>query len=268
MYIKVEEGIRVFVEDPKTDGKPVLFIHGWPVDHRMFEYQYNQLPQSGLRCIRMDIRGFGKSDKPWEGYCYDRLADDILAVIEALCLENITLVGFSMGGAIAIRYMARHSGRGVTKLALVSAAAPVFTHRRDYPFGIPKQEVDRIIWQTYTDRPRMISDFGEKFFASKVSHEFRQWFNGIGLEASGHATAMTAISLRDEDLREDAPQIEVPTGIFHGVHDQIVPFPSAEEMHRHIKKSVIIPFDFSGHGLFYDEMERFNCLLAEFINQW
>jgi non-heme chloroperoxidase len=102
-------------------------------------------------------------------------------------------------------------------------------------------------------------------FASKLSNEFKTWFNGLALEASGHATAMTAISLRDEDLREDAQRIFVPTGIFHGIHDQIVPFPSAEEMHHYIEGSMLIPFEYSSHGLFYDELDRFNYCLMKFL---
>jgi non-heme chloroperoxidase len=267
-YITVEPGVRIFVEDlgPCT-GKPVLFIHGWPVDHRMFEYQFDHFPKCGFRCIGMDIRGFGKSDKPWKGYSYNRLADDVRCVVDALGLEDFALVGFSMGGAIAVRYMARHAGYGVSKLVLVSAAVPVFTKRPDYPYGLPLSDVDKIIDQTYTDRPKMISDFGNNFFASKVSPEFRNWFNGLGLEASGHATAKTAISLRNEDLRTDEQQICVPTAIFHGIHDQIVPFASAEQSHRYIEGSMLLPFKCSGHGVFYDELERFNYCLERFLRE-
>ena len=264
-YLKVEKGVRIFFEDLNSCGKPVLFIHGWPVNHKMFEYQFNQLPKKGFRCIAIDIRGFGKSDKPWEGYCYNRLADDVLCVIETLGLDDITLVGFSMGGAIATRYMARYAGYGVSKLALVSAAVPLFTQRPDYPYGIPISQVNDLICQTYTDRPKMLNDFGSKFFASNVSGEFRNWFNGLGLEASGHATAMTAISLRDEDLRKDAQQIFVPTAIFAGLQDQIVPFANAEQMHHYVDGSILIPFKLSGHGLFFDELKKFNHYLTQFL---
>jgi non-heme chloroperoxidase len=264
-YIPVAKSVKVFVEDINPCGQPVLFIHGWPVNHKMFEYQFNQLTQHGFRCIAMDIRGFGKSDKPGTGYSYDILADDVYCVVEALGLHSVALVGFSMGGAIAVRYMSRYSGWGVSRLALVSAAVPLFTQRPDYPYGLPISEVNDLICQTYTDRPKMISDFGSKFFASNVSNEFRNWFNGLGLEASGHATAMTAISLRDEDLRGDAQQICVPTIIFAGKKDQIVPFANAEQMHNYVCDSVLVPFKCSGHGLFYDELDKFNHCLLRFL---
>jgi len=201
-YVPVDDGIRVFVEDINPCGKPILFIHGWPVNHKMFEYQFNHLPQYGFRCIAIDLRGFGKSDKPWEGYSYDTLADDVFCVIQALDLYDVPLVGFSMGGAIATRYMSRYENYGISKLALVSAAVPKFTQGPDYPYGLPAPDVNALIRQTYTDRPKMISDFGSKFFASNVSGEFMNWFSGLALEAFGHATAMTATSLRDEDVRQ------------------------------------------------------------------
>ena len=61
----------------------------------------------------MDTRGFGKSDRPWNGYDYNRLSDDLLAVINAMGLSDFTLGGHSTGGGIVVRYMARHRGRGV-----------------------------------------------------------------------------------------------------------------------------------------------------------
>jgi non-heme chloroperoxidase len=265
-YITVEQNVNIFVEDlDPGHGKPILLIHGWPVNHKMFEYQFNQLPKMGYRCIGVDLRGFGKSDRPWKGYSYNRLADDIRIVIDTLKLEEVILAGHSMGGAIAIRYMARHRGHKVSKLALLAAAAPVFTKRPDYPYGLTKKEVNKLIEGTYMDRPKMLDGFGDIFFARHVTESFKNWFHGLGIEASGHATAMCAVSLRDEDLRQDLSKIFVPTGIFHGEQDKICPFVLAELMHAGIKGSELIPFKYSGHGLFYCELEKFNREFVRFI---
>jgi non-heme chloroperoxidase len=265
-YIEVEKKVKIFVEDINPKGTPtVLFLHGWPLNRNMFEYQFDQLPKCGFRVIGMDLRGYGKSDRPWDGYDYDRLAEDVYCVIKALNLCDISLVGFSAGGAIAVRYMARFSGYCVAKLALISAALPVFTQRPDYPYSLPIEEVDKLIHQTYTDRPWMISEFSRKFFARRMSPQFLHWFESLCLKASGHATASLAISLRNEDLRKDIEQIHVPTTLFHGVYDQIVPFPNAEITCRQIKDAALIPFEFSGHGLILDELEKFNDCLIRFL---
>src|SRR5690554_341726 len=108
-YVTVEPGVRIYVEDINPSGsKTILFIHGWPLSHKQFEYQFNVLPTLGYRCIGMDWRGFGLSDKPVSGYNYNRLADDLRVIIDTLQLDNLTLVGHSTGGSIAIRYMSRH----------------------------------------------------------------------------------------------------------------------------------------------------------------
>ena len=117
--IEGRNGVKINVEDLGGAGNPVVFIHGWPVNHNMFEYQFTELPKHGYRCIGIDLRGFGDSDKPWDGYNYDTMADDAKVVLDTLNIENAALVGFSMGGAIAIRYMARHKGTHIKKLALL-----------------------------------------------------------------------------------------------------------------------------------------------------
>ncbi len=265
-YVKVEENVNIYVEDSNpTATKTILFIHGWPANHKMFEYQYDHLPAMGYRCIGIDIRGFGKSSRPWEGYSYDRLADDIRMIIDTLGLKDITLAGHSMGGAISIRYMARHNGYQVAKLALFGAAAPAFTTRPDFPYGKTAAEVNKLIEGTYTDRPNMLRGFGDIFFARFLTDSFMEWFQGLGLEASGNATAKCLVSLRDEDLRRDLPLIQVPTAIFHGKQDNVCPYAFAELMHAGIKDSTLIPFQYSGHGLFYCEKEKFNKELAQFI---
>ncbi|MEZ4358145.1 MAG: alpha/beta hydrolase [Eubacteriales bacterium] len=265
-YIEVERGVKIYVNDLNPSGKKNIFlIHGWPVNYKMFEYQLDVLPKHGFRCISIDLRGFGNSDKPWEGYSYDRLADDVFMVIRSLNVNNLTLVGFSMGGPIAIRYMARHMGYKVTKLALLAAAAPSFTRRPGYPYGMSTEEVNALISKTYKDRPQMVSDFGKQFFASRITESFSNWFNSLGLSASGHATIKTAQSLRDEDMSSDLPKISVPTGIFHGKLDRICPFEFALEMHEGMKNSRIIPFEESGHAVFYDQLELFNSEFLEFL---
>src|ERR1700712_1735420 len=74
-------------------GKPIVLIHGWPLSKEMWEYQLEPLVSAGFRVIKYDRRGFGKSDKPWDGYDYDTLAGDLKAVLDQLDLEDVTLVG-------------------------------------------------------------------------------------------------------------------------------------------------------------------------------
>lgn len=269
LYIKVEPGVKVYVEDLNPGScKAILFLHGWPANHNMFEYQFDQLPKWGYRCIGIDSRGFGNSDKPWTGYDYDTLADDIRCVVEALNLQNFVLCGHSTGGAIAIRYMARHQGYGVDKLALFAAAAPSLIQRPYFPYGQPKEVVTKIIQDTYNDRPEMLRGFGNMFFFQHVTQSLSDWFFQMGLQAAGWSTIAIARSwLNEERLFDNLEKIHVPTLILHGIHDKICLFPLAMAQNQAIRNSKLIPFEYSGHGLFYDEHAKFNEELRQFIEE-
>lgn len=264
-YITVDGNVNIFVEDLNPEcKKTILFLHGWPGSHKLFEYQFDVLPQMGFRCIGIDTRGFGDSDKPFCGYDYDRLADDVKEVIDAMGLEDITLAGHSTGGAIAIRYMARYQGYGVSRLALFAAAAPSLIKRPDFPYGIDKETVLKIIEGTYADRPQMLTDFGNIFFFQHITEPFSQWFFQIGLQAAGWATAAVANTWINEVLFSDCRRITAPTLIIQGIHDQVVPFELGEIQSQLIQNSTLIPFEFSGHAAFYDQKDEFNQTLADF----
>lgn len=267
-YVTVESNVKVYVEDLNPGGyKTIVFLHGWPGSHDLFEYQFNQLPKSGYRCIGIDQRGFGKSDRPWTGYDYNRLADDVRCVVETLELQEFILAGHSTGGAIAIRYMSRYNGYGVSKLALFAAAAPSLIKRPNFPYGVEPETIIKIIEGTYADRPKMLSDFGDIFFYQYLTAPFADWFLQLGLQAAGWSTAAIANSWLREELFSDLGTINVPTLIIHGIHDKVVPFQLGEIQNQGIRNSKLIPFQYSGHGSFYDQQNKFNEELIDFIEE-
>lgn len=255
-YIETAPGVRLYVEDLNPGGrKTIVFLHGWPLNHRQFEYQFNVLPALGFRVIGIDWRGFGQSDKPYDGYTYDRLADDLRIVIDRLQLRDIILAGHSTGAGIAIRYMSRHGGHGVAKLVLIAAAAPT---------GFTPETAERFLTATLYDRPAMMREIADSFFFRYATEPFREWFIGLGLQAAGWSTAAVILMLRDSNLTADLAAITVPTLIMHGVHDAVVPFAQAEVLHSAIRSSRLAPFHYSGHGLFWEERDAFNRQLVEF----
>lgn len=267
-FIEVEKNVKLHVTDI-GEGNPLVLIHGWPLSDAMYEYQYQDISEKGFRVIGITLRGFGKSDAPYGKYDYDVYADDIKAVLDKLNIQNATLGGFSMGGAIAIHYVAKYNGAHVAKLALFGAAAPVWTNRSDYPYGFPKEAVNGLITLSKTNRPLLLENFGKIFAASDTALPvgIANWLGGINLEASPFATTQSLIALRDADLRPELSKIIIPTVIFHGVKDKICEFSLAEQMHKGIANSSIIRFENSGHGLFVEEREKFNDELVKFLKQ-
>jgi len=267
-YIEVESNVRLHVTDA-GEGRPIVLIPGWPLSDEMYEYQYNDLINKNFRVIGITLRGFGKSDKPYGSYDYDVHALDIKKVLDKLEIKDAVLCGFSMGGAIAIRYVSEYKSVHVAKLVLCGAAAPIWTQRNDFPYNLPKSAVDDLIALNYKDRPKLLSDFAKIFSASETSlnEGIGNWLNGICLSASSHATAECLIALRDTDLRSDLSNITIPTLIMHGQKDKICSFDLAEQMRTGITNSHLVVFEKSGHSLFLEETHKFNSELIKFAGK-
>ena len=267
-YITSTDGTKIAVYNYNPQGKQtVFFLHGWPLSHKIFEYQINLLTDLGYHVVAVDLRGFGRSDTPACGYSYDQMSADIFQVVRQLRLKKFTLVGFSMGGAIALRYMNRYNGYGVCRLILLSAASPCFAQCPDFPYGKPVQEVNDLISLARTDRPQLCLNFSQQLFASPHPEAVVDWFRGIALSASGIGTIKCCIALRDEDGRKDFQYVHVPTYIIHGEKDKIVSNELAEIQHKNICGSRLITLSDSGHGIVYDQLETFNSVFMDSLTQ-
>ena len=267
-YIEVEPNVHLHITDA-GEGRPIVLIPGWPLSDEMYEYQYNDLINNNFRVIGITLRGFGKSDKPYGDYNYDIHASDIITVLKKLDIKNAVLGGFSMGGAIAIRYMAANKGARVSKLILAGAAAPVWTQRDDFPYNLSKSAVDELIELNNHDRSMLLSNFAKIFSATQTS--LNKWIgnrlNGNCLSAYSYATAQCLVALRNKDLRSDLKKITIPTLIMHGKKDKICSFDLAEQMKTGIANSHLIAFENSGHSSFLEEKKKFNEKLIKFAGR-
>jgi pimeloyl-ACP methyl ester carboxylesterase len=267
-YIEVEPHVKLHITDG-GEGRPIVLIHGWPLSDEMFEYQYNDLIKKEFRVIGITLRGFGKSDKPYGQYNYDVHALDIKRVLDILEINDAVLVGFSMGGAIAVRYVSVYNGAHVSKLVLAGAAVPLWTKRKDFPYNLTQKAADDLIKLNNTDRPKLLSNFAKIFSATQTSLNkgIGSWLNGICLSASSYATAQCLVALRDTDLREDMEKIKMPTLIMHGKKDKICSFDLANQMKTGIENSQLVVFENSGHSMFLEETQKFNKELLKFAGK-
>lgn len=132
-WVPVRDG-RLYVVS-SGEGLPLLLIHGWPLDHRIFDPQVAGLKKD-LKLVRYDRRGFGKSDTPPD---LVREVDDIDVLLDALGIESAHLLGMSQGGRIALRYAITRPAR-VRSLILQGAAVDGVSAAEDDSERIPLQD--------------------------------------------------------------------------------------------------------------------------------
>ena len=134
--ITTKDGTEIYYKDWGA-GPAVTFSHGWPLNADMWDGQMLFLAQNGFRCVAHDRRGHGRSSQASSGNDMNGYADDLAAVIEALDLKQVTLVGHSTGGGEVARYIGRHGTTRVAKAVLIAAVPPLVLKTPNNPEGLP-----------------------------------------------------------------------------------------------------------------------------------
>jgi non-heme chloroperoxidase len=265
--IPVAPGVEVNIADLNGGRRgTVVFVPGWPLASTALEYNQLFLADHGYRAIALDLRGFGLSDAPYGPYGYDVWARDIQTVLEALSLRDVTLVGHSMGGAVALRHAARFGSR-IGKLVVAEPAAPRFVygpHSADLTAGLAA-----LISGYATDRTVPVRNLTKNFFSTHTdvtTDPFLQFFERQCLDqASLPASRAGLIALRDDDLTDDLARIKVPTRVFHAINDKILPLDHGQAVAAGIRNARLVTFATAGHAVYVDERDKFNAELLSFI---
>jgi len=264
------KNIKLFYED-YGEGKPVILIHGWPLSHRMWEYQVNAVVEAGFRCIAYDRRGFGESDKPWTNYDYDSLAQDLNDIITKLGLSEVTVVGFSMGGGEVARYIGKYGTANLSKAALISAVPPFMLKTDDNPDGLEKEVFEGFKEEIRKDRPAFLKGFGKQFVnfdkvGDRISQEMADYYWSIACKGSPNATLECIDSFGLTDFRKDLKEFDIPTLVVHGDADQIVPIEiSGKKSADMIANSEYHVIEEAPHGLILTHTAEFNKIFIDFL---
>lgn len=268
--ITVRDGTIIYYKD-WGKGPAVTFSHGWPLNSDAWDGQLHFLAQNGFRVVAHDRRGHGRSSQTWSGNDMDGYADDLAAVIEALDLNEVTLVGHSTGGGEVARYIGRHGTKRVAAAVLVAAVPPIMVKSAANPEGLPIEVFDELRRGLTKDRSQFYKDLAVMFYGAnrpgaKVSQgtldQFWLWSMQAGLK-----NAYDSIKAFSEtDFTEDLQKFDVPTLVMHGEDDQIVPVKdSARKSAKLVRGAQEIYYPGLPHGLTATHVDQVNADLLKFL---
>ena len=263
--------VRLHIDDSGGAGRPVVLIHGWPLSAQAWAPQVSVLRAAGYRVVAYDRRGFGRSDKPESGYGYDVLADDLQSVIEQCGLQDVTLVGFSMGGGEVARFVARCGESRLHSVVFASAVPPYMMKSADNPDGpLASEKAQKMRQALEQDRTAFFDQFTKDFFSAhgvlQVTESQRTEAIAVCEQSAQHAALACMDSFATTDFRQDLKAVTVPTLVIHGDADAIVPFEgSGVRTHRAVAHSNLVAIKDAPHGCNLSHAQAFNDALLTFL---
>lgn len=263
--------VHLHIEDSGGRGRAVVLIHGWPLSAQAWEPQVSVLQAAGYRVVAYDRRGFGRSDKPQFGYSYDVLADDLQRVIEQCGLQDVTLVGFSMGGGEVARYVTRHGQSRLRSVVFASAVPPYLMKTADNPEGpLTPEKAQQTKSALEDDRSSFFDQFTRNFFSAngvlQVTESQRSEAIALCLQSAQHAALACMDSFDTTDFRQDLKKLTVPTLVIHGDADAVVPIEgSGLRTHLAVPHSQLVRISGAPHGLNVSHAKAFNEALLSFL---
>jgi non-heme chloroperoxidase len=262
--------IELYYEDHGA-GSPVVLIHGWPLNGDAWEKQTAALLAAGHRVITYDRRGFGRSSKPGAGYNYDTFAADLDALLSALDLTGVSLVGHSMGTGEITRYIGKYGTRRLRKAVLIGTLGPYLVKATDNPEGVDAKVFSEIRSGLKADRPAALMEFLKNFYSvggadgKLVSERVIQanWTVAIGASPIG---TLASVDAWIEDFRKDIARNDVPTLMLHGDDDRILPADATSRRQAKMIRNVrYVEIKGGSHGMTWTRAEEINAELVAFL---
>ena len=268
-YFQATDGTTLYYRE-YGDGRPIVLLASQGLSSSMWQHLMVRLADRGFRCVALDRRGHGRSDDPGKGYDFDRFADDIGELLILLDLRDVMLVGHSVGGAEAARYLTRHGTDRVSRLVLASTTLPFLAKTDDNPDGVPPSVMESVWESWHSDWPRWVGENRPPFIGAglpgcAVSPEMIQLGMNDMLQTSLPALLQTSRAAVTTDFRAELREIGVPTLLIHGDSDASTPVEITGA-----KAVALIPdarlkiYQNAPHGLVATHLSQVECDLVEF----
>ncbi len=264
--------IDLYYEDHGS-GKPVVLIHGYPLNGASWEKQTAALLVAGHRVITYDRRGFGKSSQPTTGYNYDTFAEDLHKIVTQLQLHDFALAGFSMGGGEVARYIGKYGSKGMSKAVFISGVPPYLLKTADNPEGVDGSVFEGIEKAVAADRYAFFTEFFKNFYnldvllGKRVSEQTVQASWNVAAGASATAS-LACVATWHEDFRKDLARVDVPTLVIHGDADRILPISaSGQRTAKLVKNARSIVVKGGPHCITWTHADQVNPELVNFLGE-
>jgi non-heme chloroperoxidase len=276
-FVKVGSENQADIELHYNDhgaGKPIVLIHGYPLDGNSWERQERELLTNGYRCISYDRRGFGRSSQPTKGYDYDTFAADLKALLDHLALDqDVVLAGFSMGTGEVTRYLGTYGSAGVRKAVLIGSIPPYLLQADDNPQGVPKEVFEGFKQAVIADRYAFLDSFLANLYNTDVTMPDR--LSDAALRASSQVAAgagpyatYACIDTWLTDFRDDLPKIDIPVLALHGTADRVLPLEVTTARLRDARLTAdltVVEVADGPHNIGWTHPEEVNAALLDFL---
>lgn len=263
MAYKKCNGINIFYEVHGA-GTPLILISGLGGDHLFWQSSIELLSEK-FQVITFDTRGIGKTDAPVESYSMDIFVADLLALTDALQIEQAHLLGFSMGGNIALSFALQYPAR-VRKMIIAASHAKINTQIRlfidavldVYEAGISTKQMFDLICPWL---------FSNAFLSNPSNAAFLQFDENEPDQQPLYAWKNQYLAHREYDIIDRLPEIKLPTLIINGDQDLFVNKEQANQLKDNITSSILAVIPDAGHLINYEYPELFHKYVLDFLQE-
>lgn len=244
------------------EGPPVLFVHGFPLDHQMWQGQLSGLAGSH-RLIAPDLRGFGKSSATPGAVSMAQYADDLAALLDALDIrEPVTFCGLSMGGYIAWQFAQKHRNR-LARLVLCDTRAVADSEEAA---GGRRKNAEKVLnegpaFLAEAMLPKLFAPGSHAYLASAVEQTKQ-----IILQTSREGISAALLGMAERpDVSDRLASLDLPALVVCGEQDAIAPPAEMRQIALAMPNATYVEIPAAGHMAPLEQPAAFNAALLHFL---
>jgi non-heme chloroperoxidase len=253
----------------RGSGSPLVFVHGWAMSGNFWKKQVEGI-SGNYQVITIDLRAHGNSSKIMHGHTIPRYAGDVRTVMRKLQVENATLIGWSLGGPVVLSYWEQFGAEDIRALGLVDMTPFPFSPADWNSHSLSNYDYNNMnafLLAVAENRRDATTAFINRMFRSGQAGPELEWMLAESLKTPTAAAVAIYSDYLMRDYSEILKTIDVPVVIF-AAGSQI--FPRSVEMAKYVNSripnSALVIVENAGHLLFYENSEKFNSALTDFLH--